>query len=132
MKKNVNDLVESWLRKADLDLQAAHKLSRFQALNNIVCFHCQQASEKYLKAYLTFLSLDVPKIHNLEKIVDLLLMKDSNVLKFKEDCAKVSPFAVESRYLEFDEVESKYSLEAIEIAEKLKEYVISQIKTKPL
>ena len=52
MKKSINDLINSWLKKATLDLQAAQKLVEFHSLNTIVCFHAQQACEKYLKALL--------------------------------------------------------------------------------
>jgi HEPN domain-containing protein len=31
-----------------------------------ICFHCQQAVEKYLKAFLTLNDIDIGKTHNLE------------------------------------------------------------------
>ncbi len=93
-----------------------------------VCFHAQQACEKYLKAYLTFLSIDFPKIHNLERLIDLLSSNDNNIIQFKKICGELSPFALEQRYPEFNEIDSNYSTEAIKTAEEIKKYVIAQIK----
>ena len=127
MKKNINDLVDSWLQKADLDLQAAQKLEEFHSLSTIVCFHAQQACEKYFKAYLTFLLIDFPKIHNLERLIDLLSNSDNDVMKFKKSCGELSPFAVEARYPEFNKIESDFSSEAIKTAKEIKKYILSQI-----
>jgi len=50
------DLVKNWLDKAEKDLiSAKHELSFKDMVTESVCFHCQQAVEKYLKAYLLFL-----------------------------------------------------------------------------
>ncbi|MDR2096834.1 MAG: HEPN domain-containing protein [Treponema sp.] len=49
MKKQVED----WILLADKDLYAAEIIIKDDyPLTNIVAFHCQQAIEKYLKAYL--------------------------------------------------------------------------------
>ncbi|GEM_PF-3716381 len=37
----------------------------------IICFHCQQAAEKALKAYLVFLEIRVPKTHDLDYLLEL-------------------------------------------------------------
>lgn len=45
----------AWLEKANQDLQSAKwLLGSPDALYNAVGFHCQQAAEKMLKAYLTW------------------------------------------------------------------------------
>jgi len=36
-----------------------------------VCFHCQQACEKYLKALLTLSGIHAPRTHDLEVLVAL-------------------------------------------------------------
>ena len=44
-------LTREWIRKAEADHHAAVKLHRgSDPLHDIVCFHCQQCAEKYLKA----------------------------------------------------------------------------------
>ena len=46
-------------------------------LNDLICFHCQQSAEKYLKAFVQEFGLVVPATHILE---DLLLLLDSSRL----------------------------------------------------
>ena len=50
----MNELTEEWVEKAEEDFDAADVLlyGRDVPIAAIVCFHCQQCAEKYLKAYL--------------------------------------------------------------------------------
>ena len=63
-----------WVGKGEHDYLAAGELhgSRIR-LPDQVCFHCQQAAEKYLKALLEELNQPVPKTHDLELLLDQLL-----------------------------------------------------------
>lgn len=47
---------EEWLQMAKKDLQSAKILFEHDGDYGIVCFHCQQAIEKYLKGFLIFKS----------------------------------------------------------------------------
>ncbi len=56
-----------WVRKAEQDWEAARKLAaETPPPRDVVCFHCQQAAEKYLKALLQENGLVVPKTHQLD------------------------------------------------------------------
>ncbi len=48
--------IEPWIRKADNDISSARYLAENMrpAPAEIICFHCQQAAEKYLKAFLVY------------------------------------------------------------------------------
>ena len=47
--KTKRELIDSWVDKAEKDLLSAkHELSFPDAVTETVCFHCQQAVEKYL------------------------------------------------------------------------------------
>ena len=92
-------LVEQWLLKADQDFGAARQLcSEGAQYPEIIGFHCQQATEKNLKAFLTWHSIEFPKTHNL---VDLRLLAgrvdESLVLELAE-ITVLNPFGVEYRY----------------------------------
>ncbi|MEK7299344.1 MAG: HEPN domain-containing protein, partial [Candidatus Margulisiibacteriota bacterium] len=66
-------LVAEWLKKADNDLRAAILIFDKQEDNtDNVCFHCQQAAEKYLKSYLISLGIDFPKTHSLSHLSTLI------------------------------------------------------------
>ncbi len=57
-----------WVKKAEGDYRGALTLAQ-QAppLHDLVCFHCQQCAEKYLKALLEELGIAVAKIHDLDQ-----------------------------------------------------------------
>lgn len=89
--------IESWLNKAEHDLLSAQRLLEIEPmiLDN-ACFHCQQAIEKYLKAFLIYHGRDVERTHN---VIFLL----SECATFDQVFATVDPmninaYAVQGRY----------------------------------
>ncbi len=64
----------------------------------MVCFHAQQAAEKYLKAYLTAWGIDFPFVHNLEKLIELCAQRDPKFLSIKSLGQQLTPYAVSLRY----------------------------------
>ena len=128
MKKK-DDLVKEWVRKADHDLGMAElALENKPEYTDSICFHCQQTSEKYLKAYLVFLEVPFEKKHNLVYLLDLISGKNQLGDEFYEMVEKLDDYSVEIRYPD-DSIEP--SLEdaqgAIEIAKHVKEFVLSNI-----
>ena len=77
MKKSKTDLVSGWLEKARRDLvTASRELNSTEPFTDIVCFHAQQAAEKYMKAYLLWHGIGFPKTHALEDLVLLAAQRD--------------------------------------------------------
>ena len=120
--------IESWIQKAEHDLMSAQRLLEIEPmiLDN-ACFHCQQAIEKYLKAFLIFHGLDIERTHN---IIFLL----SQCANFDPVFATIDPlninvYAVQGRYPdtnlmpEKEEAESYYQL-ALEIKTLITEKII--------
>ncbi len=92
-------IIKEWLEKADADLCGAERLVLDDPpLNDLACFHCQQAAEKYLKALLINLGLPAPKIHDLEDLLEILLPRVPVLSKHRRGLATLSKFAVEYRY----------------------------------
>ena len=55
MAEIVHSKVKQWLIKADNDLTIAGRdLKTDDPVTDAICFHAQQAAEKYLKAYLVY------------------------------------------------------------------------------
>jgi len=71
----MSQLVDEWIRKAVADLQTAKRESRVRRNPNFdaVCFHAQQAVEKMLKAKLASERRDIPRTHDLTKLLDVVL-----------------------------------------------------------
>jgi HEPN domain-containing protein len=92
--------LRQWIEIAENDFAAARYMA--EAMRpvpyEIVCFHCQQAAEKYLKWVLVLNDIDPPKIHDLEELEKLC---EGIVPQFEtlyEKCAALTEYAVHSRY----------------------------------
>jgi HEPN domain-containing protein len=64
-----------------------------------VCFHAQQGSEKYLKAWLQeFTIIIIPRTHNLVELFNLCLENDQSFVLAAEDLGELDTYAVAIRY----------------------------------
>ena len=63
-----------------------------------VCFHCQQAAEKYLKALLEELGLGVPRTHILRDLAGLVLPHYPGLRTLQRGLKFLTRFAVGIRY----------------------------------
>jgi len=72
--EKVITVVSEWVSKAENDLKTATFTLEMEdeCPTDTVCFHAQQAVEKYLKALLVFIGTPIPKTHNIEKILAIL------------------------------------------------------------
>jgi HEPN domain-containing protein len=95
----MNTLTTRWIRKAEADARGADELARAEpGLSDLVCFHCQQAAEKYLKALLQEFGLAVPRTHNLDQLLGALLPHDKTLRALRRHLVSLSRFAVDYRY----------------------------------
>jgi HEPN domain-containing protein len=67
-------------------------------LNDIICFHCEQTAEKYLKALLEEQSHTIPQTHNLNQLLTQLLPHDATLRSLRRRLVSLSRFAVDYRY----------------------------------
>ncbi|NPV87662.1 MAG: HEPN domain-containing protein [Anaerolineae bacterium] len=65
-----------WVAKAEGDWHTAQREIQATEYPNYdgVCFHAQQAVEKYLKAVIAFSGKIIPRTHNLEELQQAVLM----------------------------------------------------------
>lgn len=92
-------VAREWVQKAENDLKTAtHVLSLGEeAPTDTICFHCQQAVEKYLKALLIFRGIKFPRIHDIERLVRLLPVVDRPQMTAEEQGA-LTDYATMTRY----------------------------------
>lgn len=122
-------LVREWLLKAEEDYQAALALSqkRKQRFFNSVCFHSQQAAEKYFKAYLSSNKAAYPKTHDL-KLLRNLCSKIEGDFEFISDLAEaLNPYSVEFRYPgeQANRQDAKMALKAVK---EIREFVLGKLE----
>src|SRR5438046_7086554 len=92
-------LTAQWVHKAEQEWLVAHKLAgETPPPRDIVCFHCQQAAEKYLKALLQEDGLVVPKTHELVTVINLLVPGDATLGTLKRKARSLTQYAVHYRY----------------------------------
>ena len=93
-------IVLRWLQKAESDIKVArHVFEMDEPPTDAICFHCQQAIEKYLKAFLTYHNARVKKTHDLGILLEMCLEIDKEFESTDTDkIANLTPFAVEIRY----------------------------------
>ena len=92
-------LAEEWRRKADEDFAVAEReLAAAPPAFAAVCFHAQQAVEKYLKALLAAAGKPAPKTHDLNYLLKLLGEEGKPFAALAVDLAVLSLAAVEVRY----------------------------------
>lgn len=93
------DISRQWAAKAQNDLlNADNNLKADNIPFDTVCFHCQQAAEKFLKAYLVAKGKPYPVSHDLLLILEKILPIDSGAETLRDDLALLMPYAVEIRY----------------------------------
>jgi HEPN domain-containing protein len=92
-------LTREWVRKAEADYQLAAQLaSENTTFHDQLCFHSQQAAEKYLKALLQELGQPIPHTHILRDLVNLLLPHHAELRSLQRGAKFLTRFAVETRY----------------------------------
>jgi len=93
MKKQV----EAWISFAEKDILTISEIINNPSLTNIVAFHCQQAIEKYFKAYILESNKSIIKTHNLLALYGII--KEIIDLDLDEDLLSiVNDIYLESRY----------------------------------
>jgi len=92
-------LVVAWLVKADDDLRVARLLILEEnALYAAGVYHCQQAAEKAIKAWLTCHDIVFPKTHDLEALLHLCRPQEPGFSAYVEHARVLTPLATEFRY----------------------------------
>jgi HEPN domain-containing protein len=123
-------LLQQWIEKAERDLDAARVLAEAAAHGHqsreIVGFLCQQAVEKYLKAFLTQRQIEFPKTHNIKELLALIRPADRVLADSLSDAHWLTPYGVEVRYPgDIPEMPPGDELKAIETASRVKEVMLA-------
>jgi HEPN domain-containing protein len=96
---NVTPEVLDWVRKAEADLAAAHRLADGdRPLPDQMGFLCQQAAEKYLKAFLLAVGQVPPRIHDVDVLLEMCANVDPGFDRLRPLVEGLTEFAVVYRY----------------------------------
>lgn len=128
--ETIKNLVSKWIKKAENDLLTVKReLSFEEPVTQTVCFHCQQAAEKYLKAFLVHHQIYFSKTHKIMELLELCSTVDSAFKDTLEDADNLTDYAVEIRYPDvWLEPTIEDSKEAFKMAQKVKEFVLKRLE----
>ncbi|MGA2296235.1 MAG: HEPN domain-containing protein [FCB group bacterium] len=130
--KDKEGIVKAWLVKAEHDLGTA--IITHQHLpdyRDTICYHCHQAVEKYLKAYLIYLEIPFKPSHDLVYLLNLIASKHKLPDKFYEMSVQIENYGVQIRYPdEIIEPNDAEVNDAIRIAEDFRDFITSKMVIK--
>ena len=129
MTKDKAEYIKNWLFRANEDISVIKSLVNAGAeyYTSSICFHAQQASEKFLKAYLAYHDIDFPRTHDLDYL--LLECQKIDNKAFEIDFKSLTDFGVNIRYPDdFYIPDESEAMEYYDIAITVKKIVESQIK----
>ena len=91
----MKSVVKEWLEYAEKDLRAAELLISDPVLAATACFHCQQCTEKCLKAVIESKGQNPPKSHDLIRLYGMV----EEFVELDEDMlAKLNAIYIDARY----------------------------------
>jgi HEPN domain-containing protein len=116
--------LRQWLEIAEKDLLLADFTAKkmWPTPYEMVCFHCQQAVEKYLKWFLALHDIDPPRIHNLIELEKLCEAIDPQFSMIYEKCGLLTGYGVVSRYPSDLEIEKEDMDHALRHAKSIREF----------
>lgn len=97
------DIARQWVAKAKNDLlDADNNLAAGHVPCDTVCFHCQQAAEKLLKAVLASKGVPPPRTHDLLLLLEMIIPFAPNAEELRDCLAILMPYSVAMRYPDDD------------------------------
>ena len=128
----MDDNVQLWLEFANADLETADFLyeKQYPRQLEIICYHCQQAGEKAIKAL--YIAKEIPGGILRKHDLWFLLEQMKNVVDIPEsiyDAAeKLDPYAIVFRYPGENRVDDYRAKQAIGLAEAIIDWVNQNIE----
>lgn len=93
-------ITSEWVEKAEADFAILERELRARKNPSFdgACFHAQQCAEKYLKARLCEEDVNVPRIHDLVALLEMVLPFEPLWETYRVGLAYLSDFAIVYRY----------------------------------
>ena len=117
---------KEWKRTADVDLASAeHLLNMHPTPVEVICYHCQQSAEKYLKGYLVLRGQNPPKTHDLDELCKLCSDTHDGFGKIADHCSDLTAYGVQTRYPMGLTLEEHDTSQALDGAREIRDFVLS-------
>jgi len=122
-------IVRQWIAKADIDFRTAERLLCSEdPIRESGAFHCQQASEKYLKAFLVWQQIEFAKTHSIAQLLDLVASVAPDLAASLAGAVSLTPFGVNIRYPgDFPELPAGQEVTLLELAKLTRDTIIARL-----
>lgn len=111
-----------------MDLNCAQFLLNMYPLPlEIICYHCQQSAEKYLKGYLVLYGMNPPKTHDLDELCKLCIELSNTFKDLVDHCSDLTAYGVQPRYPFELMLEEQDMRQALNSAKAIRDYVVTLV-----
>ncbi len=119
---------QEWFHIAEMDLSSAEFLQNMQPVPyEIICYHCQQSAEKYIKGFLVLQGEAIKKTHDLIILNKECRKYDESFITIEEPCILLTDYGIHVRYpfpMDINERDMKIALRS---AHTIKDYILSKV-----
>lgn len=125
MNEEQREEIAKWLIKVQHELGSARRLMEGdQPYLDTAVYHCQQAAEKALKAFLSFHGIKFGRTHDLTELVEAGATIEPTLGSWRQVAEELTPYAVQFRYPgETLEPEQDEADQALEHAQSLVDFI---------
>ncbi len=111
---------------AEMDLASAeHLLNMHPTPMEVVCYHCQQSAEKYLKGYLVLRGKNPPRTHDLDELCKLCLETHNGFGEIADQCSDLTAYGVQTRYPMGLTLEERDTSQALSSARQIRDCILA-------
>ncbi len=86
-------IVKEWMEKAEEDFGFASSSLELENYFAQICFHFQQAAEKYLETFIIANELEFRPVHNLLELLEICKQKGTRIEEIEESCRYLNPLS---------------------------------------
>jgi HEPN domain-containing protein len=127
----MQNTTKAWLHKAESGYRTAQLAAKMKPPSaDHICFWSQQAAEKYLQAFLVESGTPGPRIHDLEKLLNLALRHDRTLGNLRRGLALLTKFADDEGF-STDDATLRQSRSALIWAERVRTDIRRRLKLRP-
>jgi len=121
-----NELFHQWLEKGNDDLRSAEHLSTMHhpTPDEVICYLCQQSSEKYLKGYLVLHDIEPQRTHDLKELMEACKKINIDFINLLPQLNILTDYAVLPRYPNELGITNEHMNVAIKCAKIVQEFVL--------
>ena len=120
------EILIQWLDKGKDDLRAAEYLStmHYPTPDEIICYHCQQSAEKYLKAFIFSLDIEPDKTHNLKDLLKICQEYNTEFSTLSLKAFTLTRYAILPCYPNELDISNEDMKTALSYAKSIQEFVV--------